>query len=200
MRTQSKTGDLLEARENASDQMVLVFLFDWLRWWRQVSGPITERSEEKPKSNPVSVAALRRIAQDRSNLLVSASQPSRLAGRQIGKNLRKRHKRNWRRNFWRSRQRTVRLTRGTHWMWSKEDWHNYRRPFWVRWRENTLQNKRYFSLTVTWVIKDPCFLLSGGVHKQTHLGIVSKKPPAYCSWVWEQKSEPRLSDVKLKPK
>ena len=271
MRTQSKTGDLLEARENASEPMGIgfSFVFDWLRWWRQVFGPVTEQSEEKLKqcllhffhvtmyyrwrssiffffpfppistdlvekgmrcsqtnhgankvtsksfqiifdawsktsifwqSNPVSVAALRRIAQDRSNLPVSASQPSRLAGRQIGKNLRKRHKRNWRRNFWRSRQRTVRLTRGTHWTWSKEDWHYYRRPFWMRWRENTLQNKRYFSLTVTWRIKDPCFLLLGGVHKQTHLGIVSKKPPTYCSWVWEQKSEPRLSDVKPKPK
>ena len=57
MRTQSKTGDLLEARENASEQMGIgfSFVFDWLRWWRQVSGPITERSEvKKNQSNPYS--------------------------------------------------------------------------------------------------------------------------------------------------
>ena len=51
MRTQSKTGNLLETRENASDPMGIgfSFVFDWLRWWRQVFGPVTEQSEEKLK-------------------------------------------------------------------------------------------------------------------------------------------------------
>ena len=40
---------LLEARENASDQVAIdaSFDFDWLRGWCEYSGPINERSEAK---------------------------------------------------------------------------------------------------------------------------------------------------------
>ena len=46
-----ETGNLLKARENASDQVVFgfSFTFDWLRLWHEFSGPITQRSEAKPK-------------------------------------------------------------------------------------------------------------------------------------------------------
>ena len=46
-----KTAKLLEARENAYDQgvaIVFIFASDWLRGWRQFSGPITEQSQVKP--------------------------------------------------------------------------------------------------------------------------------------------------------
>ena len=38
-----ETGNLLKARENASDQVVVgfSFTFDWLRLWREFPGPIT---------------------------------------------------------------------------------------------------------------------------------------------------------------
>ena len=51
MRTQSKNGNLLETRVNAGDQVasVLSFVPDWLRGWRGVPGPITERGTAKPK-------------------------------------------------------------------------------------------------------------------------------------------------------
>ena len=46
-----ETVNLLKARENASDQVVFgfSFTFDWLRLWREFSGPITQRSKAKPK-------------------------------------------------------------------------------------------------------------------------------------------------------
>ena len=46
-----ETANLLKARENASDQVVFgfSFTFDWLRLWREFSGPITQRSKAKPK-------------------------------------------------------------------------------------------------------------------------------------------------------
>ena len=46
-----ETANLLKARENASDQVVFGFSlpFDWLRLWREFSGPITQRSKAKPK-------------------------------------------------------------------------------------------------------------------------------------------------------
>ena len=39
-----------KARENAGDQVVigLNFASDWLREWREFSGPITERSKANP--------------------------------------------------------------------------------------------------------------------------------------------------------
>ena len=40
MRTRGKTGNLPEARENASDQVGIWFIsprFDWLRKWREFS-------------------------------------------------------------------------------------------------------------------------------------------------------------------
>ena len=42
-------GVLLEARENASDQVAIDASFDsdWLRGWCEFSGPINERSEAK---------------------------------------------------------------------------------------------------------------------------------------------------------
>ena len=46
---ENKRGNLLEARENASDQVGIGFCFasDWLRGWRELSKPITERSQAK---------------------------------------------------------------------------------------------------------------------------------------------------------
>ena len=46
-----ETANLLKARENATNQVVFgfSFTFDWLRLWREFSGPITQRSKAKPK-------------------------------------------------------------------------------------------------------------------------------------------------------
>ena len=46
-----ETANLLKAREKASDQVVFGFslTFDWIRLWREFSGPITQRSKAKPK-------------------------------------------------------------------------------------------------------------------------------------------------------
>ena len=45
-----KPSELPKARENTGDQVVIVLCFasDWLREWREFSGPITERSKAKP--------------------------------------------------------------------------------------------------------------------------------------------------------
>ena len=45
-----KPSELPKARENTGDQVVIVICFasDWLREWREFSGPITERSKAKP--------------------------------------------------------------------------------------------------------------------------------------------------------
>ena len=45
IRTQRKTTEMSKARENAGDQVVIVFSFasDWLKERREFSGPITER-------------------------------------------------------------------------------------------------------------------------------------------------------------
>ena len=50
-----ETGNLLKARENASDQVVFgfSFTFDWLRLWHEFFGPITQRSEAKPKQSSI---------------------------------------------------------------------------------------------------------------------------------------------------
>ena len=44
------THELAQARENASGQVAIgfSFAFDWLRGWREFSGPIAERSKAKP--------------------------------------------------------------------------------------------------------------------------------------------------------
>ena len=49
----AKTSKLLEARENACDQVAIGFSFesDWWREWCEFSGPITKRSKAKPKGN-----------------------------------------------------------------------------------------------------------------------------------------------------
>ena len=46
-----ETANFLKARENARNQVVFgfSFTFDWLRLWREFSGPITQRSKAKPK-------------------------------------------------------------------------------------------------------------------------------------------------------
>ena len=46
MRTQNEIGKRHEARENANDQVAVVHSFasDWLRVWREFSGPITKQS------------------------------------------------------------------------------------------------------------------------------------------------------------
>ena len=46
-----ETANFLKARENASNQVVFgfSFTFDWLRLWREFSGPLTQRSKAKPK-------------------------------------------------------------------------------------------------------------------------------------------------------
>ena len=48
MRTHNKTTKFPKAQENAGDQVVIDFSFasDWLRNWRDFSGPITERSKQ----------------------------------------------------------------------------------------------------------------------------------------------------------
>ena len=45
-----KTGEVLEARENASDQIAIVLSFasDWSRGLREFSRTITEQSQGKP--------------------------------------------------------------------------------------------------------------------------------------------------------
>ena len=50
-----KTRKLHEARENAGDQVLSVFIFasDWSKEWRESSGPITEQSYVKPKQSRV---------------------------------------------------------------------------------------------------------------------------------------------------
>ena len=55
MGTQVKTGNLLEARENASDHVGigLGFAFDWLKWRREFSRQITaqrKQSQWNPRS------------------------------------------------------------------------------------------------------------------------------------------------------
>ena len=52
-----KTSKLHEARENAGDQVLSVFIFasDWSKEWRESSGPITEQSYVKPKQSRVRV-------------------------------------------------------------------------------------------------------------------------------------------------
>ena len=53
MRTQSENNQTPKRRENAGDQVVIGFNFanDWLIEWREVSGPITDRSKAKPKQS-----------------------------------------------------------------------------------------------------------------------------------------------------
>ena len=50
-----KTIKLAKARENAGEQAAIVFNFasDWLRGWREFSGPITKRSKAEPKHSRV---------------------------------------------------------------------------------------------------------------------------------------------------
>ena len=52
-----KTNKLLKARENADDQVAIVFSFasDWLRGWHEFSGPITEQGWVKPKWSWISL-------------------------------------------------------------------------------------------------------------------------------------------------
>ena len=59
-----KIGNLLEARENASDQVIIGFGFasDWLREWREFSRPITERNEAKPKQSWIILGTRLKIA------------------------------------------------------------------------------------------------------------------------------------------
>ena len=58
MRTQRKNMQT-EREETRVDETreVLIFAYNWLREWREFSGPITERSEAKP-SNPELLSTL----------------------------------------------------------------------------------------------------------------------------------------------
>ena len=58
MRTQRKNmpTEREETRVNETRE-VLIFACNWLREWREFSGPITERSEAKP-SNPELLSTL----------------------------------------------------------------------------------------------------------------------------------------------
>ena len=53
MRTQSKNRQLVEARENASDQIATGFSFayDRLIWWHEFPWPITKQSKIKTRTN-----------------------------------------------------------------------------------------------------------------------------------------------------
>lgn len=51
MRPQSKISNPLQSRQNASYTVGIGLRFssDWLRWWREISEPIKERSNARPK-------------------------------------------------------------------------------------------------------------------------------------------------------
>lgn len=51
IRTQSKNNLPAEAREKASDQVVIDFSFEWnrLRGWCKFFGPVIDSKNEKPK-------------------------------------------------------------------------------------------------------------------------------------------------------
>ena len=42
MRTQTKSNQTAQGRENARDQLMMRFSFDWLRKWHEFCGPIIE--------------------------------------------------------------------------------------------------------------------------------------------------------------
>ena len=46
MRTRSESKQIGQARENADDQAPIIFslAFDWLKGWREFSGPIARQS------------------------------------------------------------------------------------------------------------------------------------------------------------
>lgn len=48
MRTHNKTNKFPKAQENAGDQVVVIFVCDWLKERREFSGPITEQNKAKP--------------------------------------------------------------------------------------------------------------------------------------------------------
>ena len=48
MRTQIKKKNRHKAQENAGDQVVVIFVCDWLKERREFSGPITEQNKAKP--------------------------------------------------------------------------------------------------------------------------------------------------------
>lgn len=48
MRTHNKTTKFPKAQENAGDQVVVIFVCDWLKERREFSGPITEQNKAKP--------------------------------------------------------------------------------------------------------------------------------------------------------
>ena len=53
----AKTRKLLEARENASDQVAIVssFASNWLRGWREFSEPITKQNSVHPKQTWITI-------------------------------------------------------------------------------------------------------------------------------------------------
>lgn len=48
MRTHNKTTKFPKAQENAGDQVVVIFVRDWLKERREFSGPIREQNTAKP--------------------------------------------------------------------------------------------------------------------------------------------------------
>ena len=58
MRTQRT--QLPKARENAGDQVMIAS--DWLRGWREFSGPITKRSKAKPMQSQITFDTQLKIA------------------------------------------------------------------------------------------------------------------------------------------
>ena len=61
-----KTSALLEARENANDQVAIVVSFasDWLRGWCEFSGPITEQRLVKSKQSRITFDTKLKIAEN----------------------------------------------------------------------------------------------------------------------------------------
>lgn len=66
----NEKGSLLEARENASDQVGngLSFAFDELRWWFEFSRPITEQRKAKPKEPEITSDTHLKTAEVRENV------------------------------------------------------------------------------------------------------------------------------------
>ena len=55
---------MLEARENANDNVATVFSFasNWLGGWYEFSGPITKQSKVEPKQSQITIDTQLKIA------------------------------------------------------------------------------------------------------------------------------------------
>ena len=72
MRTQSNTSKRRKALENARNQVAIGFSFasDWLKKWREISKPITERSKAKPMQSRITFDTQLKIALIRLSIVL----------------------------------------------------------------------------------------------------------------------------------